>query len=84
MRNWAQTNCRRCGHNVRHFPDGKCGVTDEMRDALKRYAEANGVRWKSKLSWGWMTNDPEACVPLLIQVRNVIGPSGLYKIRLPK
>jgi hypothetical protein len=55
-----------------------------MRYALKLFADGNGRTWKSKLSQEWETGgyglDDDIRQPLML-IRNVVGPSGLAKIK---
>lgn len=91
MRNYMQTLCPSCGQlrQVVSHRGGQCDVvTRDMRQALVRYATTNGKRWKSKLCVEW----ERACDgiadlaerSLLQQCRNKIGPTRLYKIKIPK
>ncbi|WOJ91708.1 hypothetical protein RZS28_19890 (plasmid) [Methylocapsa polymorpha] len=66
--------------------DAKSGLTPEQIEALQSFAKRNGRCWKSKLCTLYMNGrdavQPEG--PFLRQVRNTIGPSGLYRMRLDK
>lgn len=61
-------------------------MTREIMAALVRFKDKNGARWKSKLLAHW----EKACADvsdmgersLLQQARNIIGPRGLYKIKV--
>lgn len=55
-------------------------VAKALLDALQAYADANGARWKMKLVTAWMNG--EYMTPELQQARNVLGPTGLYKLRI--
>jgi hypothetical protein len=61
-------------------------LTAEQTCALRSFARRNGRRWKYKLCTLYMSgrdaDEPEG--PFLRQVRNTIGPSGLYRISLDK
>lgn len=71
---YGQCECRWCGR--RH---GDCSVTIEMRLALRRFARGNGRTWKKKLRDAWMEGADLG--PELQMVRNIIGPTGLDRIR---
>jgi hypothetical protein len=58
-------------------------MTQEMWDYLLAYRKANGKTWKSKLTTAW-SEKPMSVGPILIQVRNIIGPTRLYKLKFPK
>lgn len=64
--------------------DAKSGLTPEQTTALRSFAKRNGRCWKYKLCTLYMSgrdaDEPES--PFLRQVRNTIGPSGLYRITL--
>jgi len=66
--------------------DAKSGLTPEQIEALQSFAKRNGRCWKSKLCTLYMSgrdaDQPEG--PFLRQVRNTIGPSGLYRTWLDK
>jgi hypothetical protein len=51
----------------------------EQRDALRDFSKANGRTWRQILLTMWErgTDDRE---PLLRQIRNSIGPTGLLSI----
>lgn len=56
----------------------------EQLAALRAFADANGMRWKSKLNHAWMTGryrdySGTHAYSYLQQVRNVFGPSWLIK-----
>lgn len=52
-------------------------------EALKRYAAKHGKQWKSKLQRDWETGETHGEDTAAIrQVRNKIGPSGLYRLKL--
>jgi len=61
-------------------------LTPEQACALRSFASRNGRRWKYKLCTLYMNgrdaDEPEG--PFLRQIRNTIGPSGLYRIKLGK
>jgi hypothetical protein len=63
--------------------------TEEQIEALKKFANANGRTWKSKLRQAWMSGiycDYRATdrVDLLLQIRNSFGPTWLDRFTLPK
>lgn len=76
---YGQCKCRWCGRR-----GGDCRTTMEMRIALKRYAISGGRTWKAKLSADWerggVSEMGYPIDPFLMQLRNIIGPSGLQKI----
>jgi hypothetical protein len=75
--------CRWCGRlNTLHDVNRGCSVTPAMRRALVDYAREHGRTWRSQLSMLWLT-DGDVDEPLLRAIRNIIGPSGLYKIKVP-
>jgi hypothetical protein len=59
-------------------------LTEEQRQAVRAFAGQQGRQWKAALRqmweggnyWGTATN-----VPVLQQLRNTIGPSGLVDLR---
>ena len=73
-------HCPHCGQWTEHSPAG-CPVPPEVTNRLLAFKRAHGVRWKAALCELWMQgqdwNDSE-----LRRARNLIGPSGLYKITL--
>ena len=65
----------------------KLQPSSEQLLALRVFAAANGVRWKSKLNTAWATGRyrdyPGAdAYWFLQQVRNAFGPSWLVKVSL--
>jgi hypothetical protein len=59
-------------------------LNQNQLDALRAYANHAGYTWKSKLCRDWEKGATHGeFTALLRQVRNLIGPSGLYKLRLP-
>lgn len=59
-------------------------LSPEQLSALRTFADANGVQWKSKLNAAWATGryrdyPGTALYGYLQQVRNVFGPSWLLK-----
>jgi hypothetical protein len=81
--------CPTCGVMRIHHPGNRlydCPIPVAVTDALRRFAAANGSRWKAKLCEAW----EKACAgigdmderTLLQQARNSIGPRNLYKIKL--
>lgn len=63
----------------------KIRLTPEQQSALSTFAERNGRYWKAALRRLWDTgrDEREPNGPLLRQVRNTLGPSGLVNYRLP-
>jgi hypothetical protein len=55
-------------------------LTDGMIQALRDFASNNGRNWRTELSREWCAGHDLG--PELQQVRNAIGPSGLWKIKL--
>ena len=75
-RNFGQRRCRYCGkwggdYGVHSQP---C-ISVEERQALIAFREENGIRWRSKLRDSWTRGEP-----ILQELRNVVGPSGLDRI----
>lgn len=71
---FGQCLCRWCGKRR----DGRdCGVDDDMREALRDFAQSHGRTWKSQLSRLWMD---AAAGEQLQRVRNVIGPRQLARL----
>jgi hypothetical protein len=56
-----------------------CPVPDEVLIAIRQFRRENGKSWKAKLSAFWLSGKDEGA---LRNARNMIGPSGLYKIDL--
>ena len=79
MRNSMQRNCQRCGSPFIGHPF-VCPMTDEMLAALRQYKDAHGRTWRSRLSLDWTVGKDLG--PALRQVRNIIGPSRMFKIRI--
>lgn len=73
--------CPSCGRMRVHHPDGLyvCPVPDEVTAALRAFARERGTRWKSILCQMW---ERSAGSSELLQARNFIGPTRLYKITL--
>lgn len=69
----GQCKCQWCGQRAGGL--GGCRITDTMRDKISYYAAANGPQWRAKLSAAWLRGSEE-----LVDVRNAIGPSGIYAI----
>jgi hypothetical protein len=63
----------------------KVSLTAEQQSALVAFATRHGRNWKSALRRLWDTgrDDREPDGPLLRQVRNTLGPSGLVRYRAP-
>ena len=76
-RNFMQRSCPRCNRPL--LAHGECPVTDAMLGALRAYALDHGKRWKADLCELWMRGEDDG---LLRQIRNIVGPSRLYKINL--
>jgi hypothetical protein len=73
---FGQCKCLWCGRFKGHVE--RCGVTENMRQALRNYAAASGRTWRSSLIAAWTRGDDVG--PDLQTVRNVLGPSGLLRI----
>jgi hypothetical protein len=56
-------------------------IPQEIMSALAAWKRENGPRWKSKLRDAWTSGEMLSCE--LQQARNLVGPSGLDKIKLP-
>ncbi len=56
-------------------------IPPEVLNRLRGFAEVNGRYWKAKLRRMW-AEGRDAHFPLLRQARNLIGPSGLDKIKI--
>lgn len=54
-------------------------LTDEQKNALRRYAAAHGRTWKSRLANDWVSGK---CQGPLQQIRNIKGPGWLRAVRL--
>ena len=67
--------CKCLWCNRTYFDNKQCSMTKEIREQVKKFSEQNGPRWKSILVQAWERNEP-----MLQNVRNILGPSGLYKI----
>lgn len=75
MRNLGQTRCRRC--NRLHYGCINQGcIPDDQWQELLDYAREHGWTWKAHLCDSWLASET------LRWARNIIGPSGLYKIDL--
>jgi len=59
----------------------ECSVRPDITRALVEFRNQNGARWKAKLVALWESGQDDG---LLREARNMIGPSRLYKITLPK
>lgn len=53
----------------------ECPVDTTMREQIEDFVQENGPQWKSKLTELWMQGEP-----ILQNVRNVLGPTGIHKI----
>ena len=73
---FGQCECLWCGRSGR---GEDCAVTHDMRLALQAFIRENGRTWKSKLIAAWTRGDGVG--PELQQVRNVLGPTRLLKLR---
>ena len=67
----------------------KLTLSMEQLSALRAFADANGVRWKSKLNDAWMTGryrdyPGTHAYSYLQQVRNIFGPSWLVNFSFDK
>ena len=71
----TQCRCAWCSKWVTDLTD--C-LSVEQKDAMAHYARKHGGYWKSHLSTQWENGTASE---LLMQVRNIIGPSGLYKVK---
>ena len=73
--------CPRYGQAPTDHDGAGCPVRPEVTERLVAFKRAHGVRWKAALCELWMQgqdwNDSE-----LRRARNLIGPSGLYRIAL--
>lgn len=49
-------------------------------EALKKYAQEHGRCWRADLRREWMTESGSP-YPVLRELRNKVGPSGLHRIR---
>lgn len=77
---FGQCECRWCGKMRNGQP---CAVTNEMRVALRLFMKGNGRTWKSKLHDEWQTGGyglGDLQQPLM-QLRNVISPAQLHKLK---
>jgi hypothetical protein len=78
--------CPKCGSMRIHHPGARlyeCPVTADVLDALRRYRDANGKRWKSLLTKAW--EDARQVLdmdPALLRAKSLIGPRRLYKVTL--
>jgi hypothetical protein len=74
-------HCPRCGQVPTVHPAACCPVPPEVTARLLAFKRAHGIRWKAALCELWMQgrdwNDSE-----LRRARNLLGPSGLYKLEL--
>ena len=75
---YGQCMCRWCSQYV-NGATPECPMTQEMREALRDFAKQYGRSWKTELRNAWMRGVDVGSA--LQQVRNVIGPSGLDRIR---
>lgn len=73
--------CPGCGHARTDHPVAGCPVPPEVTARLRVFKREHGARWKAALCELWMQgqdwDDSE-----LRRARNLIGPSGLYKLKL--
>ena len=81
MSDFRHTLCPTCGKPRMLHVRGPnvCSVPPEVTERLRQFSAENGKRWKSILSRLWLRGEDEG---LLRQARNMIGPSGIYKIKL--
>lgn len=77
MRNFRQRRCRYCGSHGGDFGrhQSPCLSPAEL-DALKDFVRVNGRTWRSKLREAWLNEEP-----ILREVRNRVGPSGLKRLK---
>ncbi len=69
-----QRKCQWCGEAHGALD---CRVSDEMKSFLRRYANAGGRTWKSRLRADWQSGLESS---ISRRVRNIIGPNQLAKI----
>lgn len=81
MRNYGQRKCLWCGQFGHGYGVICPSVDAEMREALVEYAKSHGRTWKAQLSLDWTEGVDLGAA--LQRVRNVVGPSRLYAMRLP-
>lgn len=70
-----QQRCRWCNAKGNNH----CSVDAAMRNAIVEFALVNGRTWKSRLLAAWMHGEDVGAE--LQRVRNVVGPTGLLKLR---
>jgi hypothetical protein len=77
MRNFSQRRCRYCGSHGGDYGrhGGQC-ISPEELESLKAWIDQNGRTWRSKLRDAWTREEP-----VLRELRNKVGPSGLDVIR---
>jgi hypothetical protein len=84
QRSCAAQLCPTCGHRRSEHPprDGHaCPVPQRVLERLQSFKAEHGNRWKSMLCELWFHGkDADDCE--LRQARNMIGPTGLYKLKL--
>jgi hypothetical protein len=56
-------------------------IPAEVMDRLREFARTYGRRWRAELR-GWWVRGSDADDPLLRRARNIIGPSGLDRIKI--
>ncbi len=76
MRNYGQTKCKRCGRWMYGCRAEGC-IPDEQWAELVAYAREHGRTWKAQLREEWLQG-----ADTLRWARNILGPSGLSKVRL--
>jgi hypothetical protein len=82
VRNYYQSLCPYCGkhRNGPHRSQG-CRMTEAMWAALVEWKKEHGRFWRARLRQAWLLDEQTSSE--IRQVRNVVGPSGLDKIKLP-
>lgn len=74
LRSTDQAHCIYC---CRRVSPRDC-LSVEARVALARYMIEHGARWRSALLAEWASGN---CSQPLMEARNILGPSGLAKIK---
>lgn len=84
MRNYRQRNCPRCTKPMLWHSPGEvingC-LSDEDWREVKAFAYANGRNWRAKLAAVW--DDSANNVGWVRRIRNILGHSGLSKVKVP-
>lgn len=78
MRGFGQRRCSYCGKHGGDYGrhTGPC-LAPETLAALKAFVADNGVRWRAKLREAWTRGEP-----VLQEVRNMVGPTGLDRLKI--